>query len=118
MACIGRVIVHELCLLCSDKQSSILSSRDVKQLMNLDWSTVIQEAKKVMSVLFKLLSLSTTTYTAERVGNRDAIIGLIISILVKQRRPTSSLFQKIVSLIIIVLWTLFKEGTVPVIINY
>ena len=98
VGCVGRIIVYELRVLCSDKYSSILTNHGAEQITNFHWDHVIDEAKEAMPVLLKLLSMSMKTRT-ER-DNANAIIGLIISILAKQRRPTSSLFQKIVSLIL------------------
>ena len=96
--CVGRVLKYELRCLCSDSHSSILASNARDALMSFSWKQLMMEAKDCMPILIQLLSKCVKTPTKRE--NNVPVIGLIISILAKQRRPQFSLFQKIISLLL------------------
>ena len=96
--CVGKVLHFELCTLCSDEYFDFLSGKDVNQFISFKWTNVMDEIKRHMPVLYQLLRKCMET-PSER-ENTDKLIGVIISILAKHRRPQSSLFQKIVSLLL------------------
>ena len=94
----GRLIHRELMKLCKDDSNSILMSQDSAKLQTFSWSNVLDEAKIHCPSLLYLLRLLTITRTPR--SNTDAIIGFILSILCKFRRPSMNLPQKIISLIL------------------
>ena len=96
--CVGRVLKYELQRFCSDSVPSILRSNSIEHIKDFQWAQVIDEAKERMPVLLRVLKKCTETPTQRE--NENAIIGLIISLLAKLRRPQASLFQKVVSLIL------------------
>ena len=96
--CVGRVLEYELQRFCSDSVPSILRSNNIEHIKHFQWAQIIDEAKECMPVLLCVLKKCTETPTQRE--NENAIIGLIISLLAKHRRPQASLFQKVVSLIL------------------
>ena len=96
--CVSRVLKFELKQLCSDNFPSIIRSTNVDNIMQFKWGQVIKEAEQCTPFLLKVLKTCTETPTKR--DNTTAIIGCIISILAKHRRPHSCLFQRIVSLLL------------------
>ena len=96
--CVSRIVKYELRKLCSDSFSSVLLCKNVEAITCFEWNNVLKEAEEVMPVLLQVLRKCTETPTKR--NNTDAVIGVIISILAKHRRPHCSLLQKVISLVL------------------
>ena len=104
--CIRNIIVkgmgvslrHEIARLCSDDIASILQSNDRSTLKEFTWEKLLTELEEVDHTLLKLLQSCTKIRKLRK--NHNAIIGVLVAIMCKHRRPKSSLFQQIVSLIL------------------
>ena len=70
----------------------------VANLTELRWEDVLILVKLKAPTLLSLLQSCTKTKRHRQ--NQNAIIGVLVSILCKHRRPSSSLFQRLVSLIL------------------
>lgn len=95
---VGVSLRHEIARLCSDDRASILQSKERSTLKEFTWEKLLTEVEEVAPTLLKLLQNCTKTRKLRK--NHDAIIGVLIAIMCKHRRPKSSLFQQIVSLIL------------------
>ena len=94
----GVSLRHEIARLCSDDTVSILRSKTITTLKEFTWEKLLEEVREIAPTLFKLLHSCTKTRKLQK--NHDAIIGVLIAIMCKHRRPNSALFQQIVSLIL------------------
>lgn len=98
---VGKILVSEVQALCSDSFQSVLRSKDVNDLKTFTWDRVLSEAQDCAPTLLQLLESCTRPASGGLPKpNRKAIIGLCICILCRYRRPSMSLFQKIISLIL------------------
>lgn len=95
---IGQSIQHELASLCSDKVDSILRDKSAQALETFSWETVTEEMKTRAPTLLCLLEMCTRTRKPRK--NRKAVIGLIAAILCRHRRPTASLLQRLLSIVL------------------
>lgn len=95
---LGRSLRHEVARLCSDETMSILRNKDSNSLEEFSWEKLLEEVKVVAPTLFKFLHNCTTTRKHRK--NQDAIIGVLVAIMCKHRRPVASLVQQLVSLIL------------------
>ena len=95
---VGLSLQHEIASLCSDKVDSILLDKSVQALETFSWEVVMEEMKTKAPTLLSILESCTKTRKARK--NRKAVIGIIASILCKHRRPTASLLQRLVSLVL------------------
>ena len=86
-----KVCKNEIKRLCS--KSSLLQSRK-EDLCSFDWSRVCEELKQ------KAPCLSSLLYSCIPPSNRQAIAGTCVAILVKARRKSACLLQKVASLIL------------------
>lgn len=94
IADVGKILVSEVQALYSDSFQSVLRSKDVNDLK-------LGEAQDSAPTLLQLLESCTRPASGGLPKpNRKAIIGLCICILCRYRRPSMSLFQKIISLIL------------------
>ena len=89
----GTSLRHEIAKLCSDNACFINSC-----LKEFSWEHLLDEAKMLAPTLIQLLYSCTKTRKLRT--NQNAVIGALIGIMCKNRRPTSSLFQQLVSLIL------------------
>jgi hypothetical protein len=94
----GVSLRHEIACLCSDDMASILQSKERGTLTEFTWERLLTEVEEVAPTLLKLLQSCTKTRKLRK--NHNAIIGVLVAIMCKHRRPKSSLFQQIVSLIL------------------
>ena len=83
---------------CSDKADSILQSKATKAMEEFCWNDVIGEMKLRAPTLLSLLQSCTRTKKARR--NMNCVIGLIAALLCKHRRPSASLVQRLISVIL------------------
>lgn len=95
---LGRSLRHELAQVCSDETISILRNKDSSSLEEFSWEKLLKEVKVVAPTLLKFLQSCTTTRKPRK--NQDTIIGVLVAIMCKHRRPVSSLFQQLMSLIL------------------
>lgn len=96
LKCFGRLLQHEVRSLCSDNTKSILISHATEDMIGFNWSRVIDDAEQVAPTLLYLVRQCMPTLKE----NNDSLVGLIIAILVKQRRPSASIFQRMLSLLL------------------
>ena len=95
---IGVLVRNELKSMCMDSRSSILRNTATHDLKNFTWDTLLNEASETAPVLLELLQQCTQTRRLR--SNRHAVIGMCLSILLKQRYPKMSLVQRIITLIL------------------
>ena len=95
---VGLSLRHEIASLCSDKVGSILRDKSSLALETFSWEAVMDEMKTTAPTLLSLLESCTKTRKARK--NRKAVIGIIAAILCKHRRPTASLLQRLVSVVL------------------
>ena len=94
----GTSLRHEIAKLCSDNACFILCKRENSCLKEFSWEQLLDEAKMLAPTLIQLLYSCTKTRKLRT--NQNAVIGALIGIMCKNRRPTSSLFQQLVYLIL------------------
>ena len=94
----GVSLRHEVAHLCSDDTSFILRDTSSLSLKEFQWESLLNEAKALAPTLIELLYSCTKTKTQRK--NRNAIIGVLLAVMCKHRRPVSSLFQRLASLIL------------------
>ena len=95
---LGRCLQQEVARLCSDDTVSTLRSKASDSLKKFTWEKLLDEVRELAPTLFKFLQSCTKTRKPRR--NQDAIIGVLVAIMCKHRRPMSSLFQQLVSLVL------------------
>ena len=94
----GVSLRHEVANLCSDDSAFALRNKNPNKLKSFTWEGLLNEAKELAPTLTDLLLSCTKTRKPRK--NQKAIIGVLIAVLCKHRRPTLSLIQQIVSLIL------------------
>ena len=94
----GASLRHEIARLCSDDTSFILHAKTSSSLKEFQWEKLLTEAKELAPTLIQILYSCTKTKTPRK--NQNDIIGVLLAIMCKHRRPVSSLFQRLVSLIL------------------
>lgn len=95
---VGLSLQHEIASLCSDKVNSVLRDKSAQAIETFSWEAVIEEMKTRAPTLLSLLESCTKTKKARK--NKKAVIGVIAAILCKHRRPTASLLQRLVSIVL------------------
>ena len=95
---VGVSLQHEIAGLCSDKVESILRDKSVRALETFKWDSVMEEMKTRAPTLLSILESCTKTRKVRK--NRKAVIGIIAAILCKHRRPTASLLQRLISIVL------------------
>ena len=88
---------REIAHLTSDNMASILNSTSSDILNEFTWDCLLAEVKSAAPTLLELLQGCTKTKKPRK--NQNAIIGVLIA-MCKHRRPTSSLIQRLFSLIL------------------
>ena len=96
--CVARLLKYELAKLCSNRCDSVLRSNNLDYIKKFEWSSLLVEAKQNTPHLMMVLTKCTETPTKRQ--NSNCIIGVIIAILAKHRRPQAALIQKLVSLLL------------------
>ena len=92
---VGREIQRDMRKMASINANSILSSESVTE---FEWSTLIEELHNNAPVLLSILQAASKTRVPR--SNNNAVIGMCVAILLKQRNPMMSLLQKIISLVL------------------
>ena len=95
---IGSSLKHEVARLCSDDTAFILRNTTSLRLKELRWEEVLSQAKEMAPTLLDLLYSCTKTRTPRK--NQSAIIGVLLAVMCKHRRPVASVFQRLISLIL------------------
>ena len=102
---LGASLRHEISNLCSNDTLCILRSKTSSSLKEFQCEKLLNEAEELAPTLIQLLYCCTTkTHRKEQ----NAIIGVLLAILCKHRRPISSLFQRHISHTL--LWAYIKKG--------
>lgn len=94
----GTLLRRDIAHLTSDNLSSILLNKSSDTLNEFTWDGLLAEVKSAAPTLFKILHGCTKTKKVKK--NQNAIIGVLVAIVCKHRRPTSSLVQRLISLIL------------------
>ena len=95
---ISLSVQHEIASLCSDKVDSVLREKSVNAVEMFSWDVVMEEMKTRAPTLLSLFK--TCTHTKRPRNNHNAVIGIITAMLCKHRRPTASLLQRLVSVVL------------------
>ncbi len=95
---IGKDLSNEVKSLSSDKSISILKDSDTDALKEFTWDALLCELHQNAPVLATLLCKATETRTPRE--NRNAIVEMCASIILKHRNSKINLVQKIISLIL------------------
>ena len=91
----SRILKSEIRALCSN---SVLRSQAVTDLSQFTWDNLIKEMQTFAPVLLSLLYACTETKTSR--SNREATIGICVSVLLKYRFSKMCLVQKLIALIL------------------
>ena len=94
---ICRSLRREIALLTSDDVTSIYPKSSTT-LNEITWDRLLAEVRRVSPTLLSVLQSCCKTRKPRK--NHDSIVGVLVAILCKHRRPTASLFQRLVSLIL------------------
>lgn len=94
----GASLRHEIAQLCSDNSTFLLRNKHPDTLKTFSWERLLEQAKHLAPTLTELLLSCTKTRRPRK--NRNAIIGLLVGVMCKNRRPAVSLIQQITSLIL------------------
>ena len=97
---VAKLVTSEVKVMCSDEGALFLLGNHAQDLSSFSWSRVLAEMKKHAPILLKILQRCTEGPGRNVRENQDAIVGLIACVLCKNRRPSMSLFQKKVSVIL------------------
>ena len=103
LACVGKLLRYELGVYCSDNCQSVLLSQNLDDIKAFKWESLVSEMEDKMPCLFKLLKKCTDLpINTEKTSNSQSrmMVGLVLSIMAKQRRPQACLLQKIVALLL------------------
>ena len=95
---VGLLLRHEVASMCSDKADSILRSKTTQAVEEFCWEDVLGEMKMRAPTLLSLLQSCTRTKKAR--SNVNCVIGLITAIVCKHQRPSASLLQRLISVIL------------------
>ena len=91
----SRILKSEIRALCSN---SVLRSQAVTDLSQFTWDNLIKEMQTFAPVLLSLLYACTERKTSR--SNREATIGICVSVLLKYRFSKMCLVQKLIALIL------------------
>lgn len=92
---ISSLVNREVAAVCSDSYCSVWRSQSVEA---FDHAAIIQELHSRAPTLFTLLKACLKTKTPRE--NEDLILTVIAGIIFKHRRPSCSLVQRVISLIL------------------
>ncbi len=95
---IGVLVRNELISMCSDSTSSILRGQCVSELRDFSWEKLLTELEANAPVFLSILRESTRTRRPR--PNRDAMMGMCATMLLKHRFSKMSLVQRVLSLIL------------------
>ena len=95
---VGRVLQSEIANVCSDDFNSISRQKSKHAIVNFKHTvkSINKEMKSTAPTL--LLLLKAYMKTKKPRANEDEILALIFSMICKHRRPSSCLFQRVISL--------------------
>ena len=95
---LGIVIQREMKTMISNSVSSVLQSQDSDVMKSFSWDIILAELTVHAPVLLHILYASTRTRRAK--ANRNAVVCVCASILLKHRYQKMSLVQRILSVIL------------------
>ena len=105
---IGRIVQDEISVMCSDKFSSVLQNHSIH---SFSCEGVLAEMEACAPTLLSILRMCTSAPKRPRKGKRQkqrnkaipdasAAISVCAAILCRHRRPSTSLLQRVVSLVL------------------
>ena len=100
MKVIERVLRSEIATICSDNFNSISRNKSKQPIVEFECSIkhIINEMRSRAPTLYSLLTACLKTKTAR--PNENETMSFIFSIFCKHRRPSSCLFQRILSVVL------------------
>lgn len=95
--CLGKAICHEIRNFCSANEI-MLKGNTRDDLIDFSFTSICLQATNHMPILTKLLGWCLKTRTERQ--NWKAVTSVIISIIIKHRRPQLCILQKVLSLLL------------------
>ena len=95
---VSCIISREIAAICSDKHHSVVRSKSIEVLPSLDCKEMIDALYSHAPTLLSLLRALLKTRVPR--SNADLILAVINGIILKHRRPSCSLIQHVISLIL------------------
>ena len=97
---VGRVLQGEIANVCTDDFISISRQKSKKAIVNFKETvkSINKEMKSTAPTFLALLKACLKTKKPR--ANEDEILELIFSMICKHRRPSSCLFQRVISLVL------------------
>ena len=95
---VGRILNKEVSAMCSDNFNSVLMRKSKISLEELDFGVIIKELERQAPTLLSLLNRCLKT-KIPRI-NADLIVVMITGLICKHRRPSCSLIQRLISMIL------------------
>lgn len=95
---LAQNIRKELKQLCSRRVMSLQRARDSSTLQGFNWDAIVDEATEHAPNLVQLLGECTKRKKSEM--TQKSTIGMLLSLLCKNRNPKMTLFQRMISLVL------------------
>ena len=95
---VASAIKNELVSMCSDGSNSVLKNTSAESIKSFRWKMLIEEMKLKAPLLLELLQMCASTKKPRK--NKEGIIGMCTAILLKHRRKSMCIIQKVISLIL------------------
>lgn len=95
---VSCILSREIAGICSDKHHSVVRSKSIEVLSSFDCKEIIDELCSHAPTLLSLLRACLKTKAPR--SNEDLILAVISGIILKHRRPSCSLIQQVISLIL------------------
>lgn len=95
---IGQILQKEVASLCSGNTTSLLNDKSVNALETFSWDDLLDEIESRSPTLLALMKWCTKTKKPRK--NKKSIIAFLVAILCRHRRPTFSIVQRLISMIL------------------
>ncbi len=95
---VSCILSREIAGICSDKHHSVVRSKSIEVLSSFDCKEIIDELCSHAPTLLSLLRDCLKTKAPR--SKEDLILAVISGIILKHRRPSYSLIQQVISLIL------------------
>lgn len=95
---VSQLLKREIAVLCSDSIESVLRDKSNDALKSFKWKTLVNELSNHCPSLLTILRHCTKFPNIK--SQQEAVIGVIVAILCKNRRASASLFQRIISIVL------------------
>ena len=97
---VSRMVKKEVAAVCSNKFPSVFTNKSEEAVMSLEFNSIVKDLDSQAPTLLSLLKSCLKTKTPR--GNEDVILVVIAGIIFKHRRPSCSLIQRVISLVLYV----------------